>query len=86
MIRCSQMMLAECLTRQHLQEKGLPAFDDAFRRRLLSYFEDRHDAPLSIHQIVITGAQHSVPMGHWFGASTISHAIKYGSKFLDILD
>jgi cysteine protease ATG4 len=81
MIRSGQMLLATaCLTAANvMQHKAplaeLPKPTFTAYARILSMFLDTEDAPFSIHRIATRGAATGVPIGEWFGPSTIADAL-----------
>ena len=44
--------------------------------KVLSLFQDKKNAPYSIHQIAQMGASEGKPVGTWFGPNTIAQALK----------
>jgi cysteine protease ATG4 len=69
MLRCSQMMLAETLSRTS-------KFKTSDRSELINLFLDCEKFPFSIHQLVLSGNKFGKIPGEWYGPSTVSHVLK----------
>ena len=45
--------------------------------KILERFEDKRNAPFSIHQIALMGASEGKEVGQWFGPNTVAQVLKY---------
>ncbi|KAK5646792.1 hypothetical protein RI129_005256 [Pyrocoelia pectoralis] len=78
MLRCGQMVLAQALMDLHLGRDWSwePETRDVTYLKILQKFEDRRQAPFSIHQIALMGASEGKDVGQWFGPNTIAQVLK----------
>lgn len=78
MLRCGQMVLAQALVNVHLGRNWLWESDtkDPVYLKILRRFEDRRQAPFSIHQIAQMGASEGKEVGQWFGPNTVAQVLK----------
>lgn len=78
MLRCGQMVLAQALMCLHLGRDWSwePETKDATYLKILQKFEDRRQAPFSIHQIALMGASEGKEVGQWFGPNTVAQVLK----------
>eukprot|EP01127_Copromyxa_protea_P019969 TRINITY_DN658_c0_g1_i1.p1 TRINITY_DN658_c0_g1~~TRINITY_DN658_c0_g1_i1.p1 ORF type:complete len:357 (+),score=53.89 TRINITY_DN658_c0_g1_i1:81-1073(+) len=74
MIRTGQNIFATALLRQAGAEDWTT--DDKVYRRIISYFSDTPDAPLSIQNIAVKGKAYGKRIGEWFGPNTIACALR----------
>ncbi|CAG9837066.1 unnamed protein product [Diabrotica balteata] len=83
MLRCGQMVLAQALVSLHLGRDWLwdPQSKDLTYLKILKKFEDRRQAPYSIHQIALMGASLGKQVGEWFGPNTIAQVLKKLVKY-----
>lgn len=79
MLRCGQMVLAQALVNVHLGRNWFWEADtkDPVYLKILRRFEDRRQAPFSIHQIAQMGASEGKDVGQWFGPNTVAQVLKY---------
>ena len=83
MLRSGQMLMSHVFSRHRIQ-KGWRFSDhvqshtplDSAYFQTLEMFIDTPDAPFSIHKIATCGAQMDIPIGQWFGPSTLCHALR----------
>lgn len=82
MLRCGQMVVAECLQRRALgrdfkwgPSESCPQYVD-----LLPLFADQRGALYSVHQLSCVNTSQR-PVGTWFGPNHVAHAIKKMSTF-----
>lgn len=87
MLRCGQMVLAEALVTLHLGRDWFwePETKDPIYLKILRKFEDRRQAPFSIHQIAQMGASEGKEIGQWFGPNTVAQVLKYVSIIINTL-
>ncbi|XP_044734329.1 cysteine protease ATG4B [Chrysoperla carnea] len=85
MLRCGQMVLAQALITLHLSKNWFwtPETRDATYLQILSKFEDRRQAPYSIHQIAQMGKSEGKDIGQWFGPNTVAQVLKKLVKYDD---
>lgn len=78
MLRCGQMVLGVALTRVHLAEDWSWSAEtrDPTYLKIVQRFEERKQAPYSIHQIALMGACEGRDVGQWFGPNTIAQVMK----------
>ncbi|KAG5877386.1 hypothetical protein JTB14_027997 [Gonioctena quinquepunctata] len=78
MLRCGQMVLAQALVSLHLGRDWLwdPQTRDLTYLNILRKFEERRQAPYSIHQIALMGASLGKAVGQWFGPNTVAQVLK----------
>ncbi|KAF5297750.1 hypothetical protein FQR65_LT09924 [Abscondita terminalis] len=78
MLRCGQMVLAQALMCLHLGRDWSwePETKDTTYLKILQKFEDRRQAPFSIHQIALMGASEGKEVGQWFGPNTVAQVLK----------
>lgn len=78
MLRCGQMVLAQALITLHLGREWSwdPDVRDKTYLKILQRFEDRRQAPFSIHQIALMGASEGKEVGQWFGPNTVAQVLK----------
>ena len=78
MLRCGQMVLAQALMDLHLGRDWSwePETRDVTYLKILQKFEDRRQAPFSIHQIALMGASEGKDVGQWFGPNTVAQVLK----------
>lgn len=78
MLRCGQMVLAQALVNVHLGRNWIWETDtkDPVYLKILRRFEDRRQAPYSIHQIAQMGASEGKDVGQWFGPNTVAQVLK----------
>ncbi|KAF2903691.1 hypothetical protein ILUMI_02486 [Ignelater luminosus] len=78
MLRCGQMVLAQALISLHLGRDWSwePETRDTTYLKILQKFEDRRQAPFSIHQIALMGASEGKEVGQWFGPNTVAQVLK----------
>lgn len=78
MLRCGQMVLAQALMSLHLGRDWSwePETRDTTYLKILQKFEDRRQAPFSIHQIALMGASEGKDVGQWFGPNTVAQVLK----------
>lgn len=79
MLRCGQMVLAQALVSVHLGRDWFwePDTKDPVYLKILRRFEDKRQAPYSIHQIAQMGASEGKEVGQWFGPNTVAQVLKY---------
>lgn len=79
MLRCGQMVLAQALICLHLGREWCWDIDtkDPIYLKILHKFEDKRQAPFSIHQIALMGASEGKNVGEWFGPNTVAQVLKY---------
>lgn len=72
------MVLAQALISLHLGRDWSwePETRDSTYLKILQKFEDRRQAPFSIHQIALMGASEGKEVGEWFGPNTIAQVLK----------
>ncbi|XP_056646251.1 cysteine protease ATG4A-like isoform X1 [Diorhabda sublineata] len=85
MLRCGQMVLAQALVSLHLGRDWLwdPQCKDNTYLRILKKFQERRQAPYSIHQIALMGASLGKQVGQWFGPNTVAQVLKKLVKYDD---
>lgn len=85
MLRCGQMVLGQALITLHLGRDWVwdSECKDSTYLRILNKFEDRRQAPFSIHQIALMGASEGKAVGQWFGPNTVAQVLKKLVKFDD---
>lgn len=78
MLRSGQMVLAQALVTLHLGRDWFwePETKDPIYLKILRKFEDRRQAPFSIHQIAQMGASEGKEIGQWFGPNTVAQVLK----------
>lgn len=78
MLRCGQMVLANALVRLHLGSnwKWDPKSRDTTYLKILNKFQERRQAPYSIHQVALMGASMGKSVGQWFGPNTVAQVLK----------
>lgn len=78
MLRCGQMVLANALVRLHLgsEWKWDPKCRDPTYLKIVNKFQERRQAPYSIHQIALMGASMGKAVGQWFGPNTVAQVLK----------
>lgn len=78
MLRCGQMVLANALVRLHLGRdwKWDPKSHDSTYLKIVNKFQERRQAPYSIHQIALMGASMGKAVGQWFGPNTVAQVLK----------
>ncbi|KAF5305695.1 hypothetical protein FQA39_LY09184 [Lamprigera yunnana] len=78
MLRCGQMVLGQALMCLHLGRNWSwePETRDLTYLKILQKFEDRRQAPFSIHQIALMGASEGKDVGQWFGPNTVAQVLK----------
>lgn len=78
MLRCGQMVLAQALISLHLGREWYWTSEcrDPTYLKILKRFEDRRQAPYSIHQIALMGASEGKDVGQWFGPNTVAQVLK----------
>lgn len=54
-------------------------FRDPTYLKIIQRFEERKQAPYSIHQVALMGASEGKEVGQWFGPNTVAQVIKYVS-------
>ncbi|XP_018332804.1 cysteine protease ATG4B isoform X2 [Agrilus planipennis] len=83
MLRCGQMVLAQALVNLHLGRDWFWDTDtrDSIYLKILQKFEDRRQAPFSIHQIALMGASEGKEVGQWFGPNTVAQVLKKLVKY-----
>lgn len=45
--------------------------------KIIQRFEERKQAPYSIHQVALMGASEGKEVGQWFGPNTIAQVLKW---------
>lgn len=85
MIRCGQMLLAQCLTLIHLgpnwcwsgnkSDQPHNEFTTNYKR-ILRMFQDKRTAQYSIHQIAQMGVSEGKQVGQWIGPNTMAQVLK----------
>lgn len=45
--------------------------------QIVTRFEEKRQAPFSIHQIALMGASEGKEVGEWFGPNTVAQVLKY---------
>lgn len=78
MIRCGQMLLAECLKRVHIDPNWTwtrDTSDDSYLK-IVNRFEDKKSAPYSIHRISEMGQDSGKKISDWFSPNEISQILK----------
>ncbi|KAK9743572.1 Peptidase family C54 [Popillia japonica] len=83
MLRCGQMVLAQALICLHLGREWCWDIDtkDPIYLKILHKFEDKRQAPFSIHQIALMGASEGKNVGEWFGPNTVAQVLKKLAKY-----
>lgn len=78
MLRCGQMVLGVALTRIHLSEDWTwtPETRDPTYLKIIQRFEERKQAPYSIHQVALMGASEGKEVGQWFGPNTVAQVLR----------
>lgn len=78
MLRCGQMVLGVALVRIHLASDWVwsPETRDPTYLKIIQRFEERKQAPYSIHQVALMGASEGKEVGQWFGPNTIAQVLK----------
>ncbi|CAH0726535.1 unnamed protein product, partial [Brenthis ino] len=78
MLRCGQMVLGVALVRVHLSTDWVwtPETRDPTYLKIVQRFEERKQAPYSIHQVALMGACEGKEVGQWFGPNTIAQVLK----------
>lgn len=78
MLRCGQMVLAQTLITLHLGRDFVwnPECRNETYLKLVEKFEDKRQAPFSIHQIALMGASEGKNIGEWFGPNTVAQVLK----------
>ncbi|CAH0749147.1 unnamed protein product [Diatraea saccharalis] len=78
MLRCGQMVLGVALVRIHLCDDWVwtPDTRDPTYLKIIQRFEERKQAPYSIHQVALMGASEGKEVGQWFGPNTIAQVLK----------
>ncbi|XP_028029080.1 cysteine protease ATG4B [Bombyx mandarina] len=78
MLRCGQMVLGVALVRVHLSVDWVwsPETRDPTYLKIIQRFEERKQAPYSIHQVALMGASEGKEVGQWFGPNTIAQVLK----------
>ncbi|KAL4715162.1 hypothetical protein ACJJTC_012209 [Scirpophaga incertulas] len=78
MLRCGQMVLGVALLRIHLSTDWVwtPETRDPTYLKIIQRFEERKQAPFSIHQVALMGASEGKRVGEWFGPNTIAQVLK----------
>ncbi|XP_013181032.1 PREDICTED: cysteine protease ATG4B [Papilio xuthus] len=78
MLRCGQMVLGVALVRVHLCADWVwsPETRDPTYLKIIQRFEERKQAPYSIHQVALMGASEGKDVGQWFGPNTIAQVLK----------
>ncbi|KAI8427619.1 hypothetical protein MSG28_002105 [Choristoneura fumiferana] len=71
MLRCGQMVLGVALIRVHLSSDWV----DPTYLKIVQRFEERKQAPYSIHQVALMGASEGKEVGQWFGPNTVAQKI-----------
>ncbi|XP_026737726.1 cysteine protease ATG4B [Trichoplusia ni] len=78
MLRCGQMVLGVALVRVHLSADWVwtPETRDPTYLKIVQRFEERKQAPYSIHQVALMGASEGKEVGQWFGPNTVAQVLK----------
>ncbi|XP_041973175.1 cysteine protease ATG4B [Aricia agestis] len=78
MLRCGQMVLGVALVRIHLSADWVwtPDTRDPTYLKIVQRFEERKQAPYSIHQVALMGASEGKAVGQWFGPNTVAQVLK----------
>ncbi|XP_047544591.1 cysteine protease ATG4B [Vanessa atalanta] len=78
MLRCGQMVLGVALVRIHLSSDWVwtPETRDPTYLKIVQRFEERKQAPYSIHQVALMGACEGKEVGQWFGPNTVAQVLK----------
>ncbi|XP_049868971.1 cysteine protease ATG4B [Pectinophora gossypiella] len=78
MLRCGQMVLGVALIRIHLSSDWVwtPETRDPTYLKIIQRFEERKQAPYSIHQVALMGASEGKEVGQWFGPNTVAQVLK----------
>ncbi|XP_053626038.1 cysteine protease ATG4B [Plodia interpunctella] len=78
MLRCGQMVLGVALVRVHLSTDWFwsPETRDPTYLKIVQRFEERKQAPYSIHQVALMGASEGKDVGQWFGPNTVAQVLK----------
>ncbi|XP_023954796.1 cysteine protease ATG4B [Bicyclus anynana] len=78
MLRCGQMVLGVALVRVHLSSDWVwtPETRDPTYLKIVQRFEERKQAPYSIHQVALMGACEGKDVGQWFGPNTVAQVLK----------
>lgn len=78
MLRCGQMVIGQALVHRHLGRDWIwrTNFHDAVHSKILRLFEDRRNAPYSIHQIAQMGVSEGKEVGQWFGPNTVAQVLR----------
>ncbi|KOB77265.1 Uncharacterized protein OBRU01_04472 [Operophtera brumata] len=78
MLRCGQMVLGVALVRVHLCSDWVwtPETRDPTYLKIIQRFEERKQAPYSIHQVALMGASEGKEVGQWFGPNTVAQVLR----------
>lgn len=78
MLRCGQMVLGQALIILHLGRDWQWSLEtrNSTYLKILERFEDKRNAPFSIHQIALMGASEGKEVGQWFGPNTVAQVLK----------
>eukprot|EP00053_Salpingoeca_punica_P014551 m.132501 g.132501 ORF g.132501 m.132501 type:complete len:335 (-) comp16486_c0_seq7:3969-4973(-) len=76
MIRCGQMILAECFMRVLETYEACGRDAPSLKRSVLAWFADEPFAPYSIHRITAQGELLGKGVGQWFGPNAIVQVLQ----------
>ena len=78
MLRCGQMVVAECLQRLYLGRdfRWCPSEASPQYLDILPLFADERSALFGIHQLSMVSSDEKKPIGTWFGPNGVAQAIK----------
>lgn len=86
MLRCGQMLLAECFLRIHLgRDFKYDSLNNGnpYYWKILNYFKDEKLASYSVQQIATMGISEGIQIGKWFGPNTIIQVLSKLSTYDD---
>ena len=80
--------MAETLIRLHMSSDWIwtPETRDPTYLKIIQKFEDKRNAPYSIHQIAQMGSSEGKPIGEWFGPNTVAQVLKLVKSEIQYID